>query len=155
MTPITLTPIGFVKNTRTEISDDFWGDVVSEIELVECFGEDAFEGIDAFSHLEIVFYFHRVDKEKILYGSGHPRRNINFPKVGIFAQRKKDRPNLLGTTIVTLFKREGKRIFVSNFDAIDGTAVLDIKPMFKEFLPKENIIQPKWVDELMMDYWKA
>lgn len=154
MNPITLTPIGFVKNKRTEISDDFWGSVVSEIELLESFSEDAFEGIDAFSHLEIVFYFHRADKEKTLYSSGHPRGNTNFPKVGIFAQRKKDRPNLLGTTIVKLLKREGKRISVSNFDAIDGTIVLDIKPIFKEFLPKENITQPKWVNELMEDYWK-
>ena len=55
----------------------------------------------------------------------------------------------LGLTIVELVRREGKKIWVKYLDAIDGTPILDIKPVMKEFLPAEEIRQPKWSDELM------
>jgi len=38
-------------------------------------------------------------------------------------------------------------------DCIDGTPVIDIKPVMKEFLPKEQVQQPAWVDEIMRNYW--
>ena len=149
---VTLEPIAFVKNTRNDLSDDFWGSVVSEIELAPGVPADAFNGIDEFSHLEIIFHFHRSDKSNIVF-SGHPRGNKNWPHVGIFAQRKRDRPNALGLTIVELIKREGKRIWVRYLDAIDGTPILDIKPVMKEFLPEAEIKQPAWSAELMKKYW--
>ena len=149
---ITAEPVAFVKNARTDLSDDFWGTVVSEIELAENIAADAFNGIDEFSHLEIIFHFNQSDKSKIVF-SGHPRGNKDWPDVGIFAQRKKDRPNALGLTIVELVKREGNKIWVKYLDAIDGTPILDIKPVLKEFLPQKEIRQPKWCSELMKDYW--
>ena len=84
---------------------------------------------------------------------GHPRGNKNWPEVGIFAQRKKDRPNAMGLTVVELVKREGNTITVKYLDAIDGTPILDIKPVMKEFLPGKEIKQPEWSIELMKDYW--
>ena len=149
---IVLQPIAFVKNTRTGLSDDFWGSIVSEIVLVETVPADAFNGINEFSHLEIIFHFDKSDKSKIVF-SGHPRGNTNWPQVGIFAQRKRDRPNALGLTIVELVKREDNRIWVKYLDAIDGTPILDIKPVMKEFLPKGQIRQPQWSHELMKEYW--
>ena len=149
---ITTEPVAFVKNARADLSDDFWGTVVSEIELAENIAADAFNGIDEFSHLEIIFHFNQSDKSKIVF-SGHPRGNKDWPDVGIFAQRKKDRPNALGLTIVELVKREGNKIWVKYLDAIDGTPILDIKPVLKEFLPQKEIRQPKWCSELMKDYW--
>ena len=85
--------------------------------------------------------------------SSHPRGNKEFPEVGIFSQRRKARPNLLGTTIVKLIKAEKNVLTVSGLDAIDGTPVIDIKPVFKEFLPREKIIQPEWTSRLMEKYW--
>ena len=38
-------------------------------------------------------------------------------------------------------------------DAIDGTPVLDIKPVMKGFLPRGEVIEPQWAQELMKDYW--
>ncbi len=149
---IVLQPIAFVKNIRTDLSDDSWGSIVSEIELAESTPVDAFNGIDEFSHLEIIFHFDKSDKSEIVF-SGHPRGNKNWPHVGIFAQRKRDRPNALGLTIVELVKREGNRIWVKYLDAIDGTPILDIKPVMKEFLPNGEIRQPKWSHELMKEYW--
>ena len=149
---IILQPVAFVKNTRTDLSDDYWGSIISEIELTENIPADAFNGIDEFSHLEVIFYFNRADKSKVVY-KFHPRGNMNWPEVGIFAQRKRDRPNSIGLTIVELIKREGNKIWVKYLDAIDGTPILDIKPVMKEFLPKNEIKQPAWSVELMKEYW--
>jgi len=149
---ITLHPVATVKNTRQDLSDDYWGGIISEIELVNTVPETAFDGIDSFSHLEIIFYFNRARAEEIVF-SGHPRGNTNWPHVGIFAQRKKDRPNAIGLTIAELVKREGNTIWVKNLDAVNGTPILDIKPVLKEFLPSGQIKQPQWCSELMKDYW--
>lgn len=145
-------PVATVKNDRKNLSDDFWGSVISVIELNADIPADAFNGIEEFSHLEIIFHFDKADKSKIVF-SGHPRGNKDWPAVGIFAQRKKDRPNGIGLTVVELVKREGNTIWVKYLDAIDGTPVLDIKPVIKEFLPSKEIKQPAWTSELMKDYW--
>ncbi|MED2635235.1 TrmO family methyltransferase, partial [Bacillus thuringiensis] len=81
--------------------------------------------------------------------------NKDYPEVGIFAQRGKNRPNRIGVTIVKVIKREGKSIIVEGLDAIDGTPILDIKPIMKEFMPKEEIHQPKWATDIMRQYWKG
>ena len=108
-------------------------------------------GIESFSHLEIFFHFHKSEKE--FKGSEHPRGNKKYPKVGIFAQRKKDRPNHIGATIVNLISKNEKTLILSNLDAIDGTPILDIKPVFTEYLPKGKVKQPNWIGELMKEYW--
>ena len=86
--------------------------------------------------------------------SRHPRGNKAWPKVGIFAQRNKDRPNHLGLTIVSIIKREGRTLFVKGLDAIGGTPVLDIKPVFAESLPRGAVRQPQWSHELVKEYWE-
>jgi tRNA-Thr(GGU) m(6)t(6)A37 methyltransferase TsaA len=152
---IPLSPIAIVKNARVEIKDDNWGDVVSVIELDPSLGEEALFGIERFSHAEILFHFHLVEESKIETSARHPRNNKDWPKVGIFAQRGKNRPNRLGSTIVKVLKREGRQLFVQGLDAIDGTPILDIKPVMKEFLPREETSQPEWASELMKNYWKT
>ena len=149
-----ISPIATVYNERKEMSDDFWGEVISKIKLNDGFAADALDGIEDFSHIEIIFIFDKALAANIVTGSEHPRENKAWPKVGIFAQRKKNRPNGIGTTICELVKREGKTLFVKKLDAIDGTPVVDIKPVLKEFLPGSAIKQPKWSTELMKDYWK-
>jgi tRNA (adenine37-N6)-methyltransferase len=47
----------------------------------------------------------------------------------------------------------GTRIEVEGLDAIDGTPILDIKPVLREFLPRGDIAQPVWASELMKDFW--
>lgn len=150
---IELEAIAVAKNNREEIKDDHWGDVITEIELLPSVPEIAFDGIDSFSHLEIIFLFDKVSTEKVVF-HGHPRGNKNWPDTGIFAQRKKDRPNRLGLTTVELIEKRGRSIFVRNFDALNGTPILDIKPVMREFMPAKEIKQPSWVSELMSDYWK-
>ena len=149
-----INPIATVFNSRQAMSDDFWGDIISEIQLADEIPNEAFEGIDSFSHVEIIFVFNKVLDTKPLLGSEHPRENKDWPKVGIFAQRKKNRPNFIGSTICEIIKKEGRSLFVKKLDAIDGTPVVDIKPVMKEFLPQSTVKQPSWSTELMKDYWK-
>ncbi len=150
---IQIEPVGYVKSDRTEIRDDHWTGE-SQIVLSDSFEAEAFDGIEEFSHLEILFHFHKADPAKICRGAAHPRNNPDWPKVGIFVRRGKNRPNHLGLTVVKLLKVEGKTLSVSGLDAIDGTPVIDIKPLLRGFLPKEEIRQPRWADEIMADYWK-
>jgi tRNA-Thr(GGU) m(6)t(6)A37 methyltransferase TsaA len=149
---IKIEPLAFVKNTRQAATDDFWGDVISEITLADHVPDIVFQGLSEFSHLDIIYYFDKVDKSKIV-NSGRPRGNPDFPEVGIFAQRKKDRPNMLGLCTVQLVEVKGRSLRVKLLDAIDGTPVLDIKPTFREFLPRGPVRQPTWVEKLMRDYW--
>ena len=153
MTEITLKPIGFVRNTRLGLDDDDWGEVVSEIRLDATLPVESLAGVETFSHVEIIFYFDQVAGDKDIPASRRPRGNPEWPQVGIFAQRNKDRPNHLGLTIVRIVKCEGRSLFVKGLDAVDGTPVLDIKPIFAEFLPDEPIRQPGWSHELMEHYW--
>lgn len=150
---IVLQPIGIVRNSRQDAGDDYWGGIISEIALAEPLSAESLEGIEEFSHAEIIFYFHQVEDSKIVAGARHPRNNPLWPKAGILAQRGKNRPNRLGLSIVKVVKRESNKLYVEGLDAIDGTPVLDIKPVMKEFLPRENIKQPEWSVELMKDYW--
>ncbi|MFN0108649.1 MAG: SAM-dependent methyltransferase [Blastocatellia bacterium] len=151
---IEVKPIGFVRNARQTPEDDEWGKIESEIVISDELGEDALSEIDAFSHIEVIYYFHLVDERKIETGARHPRNNSTWPKVGILAQRGKNRPNRLGATIAKLLRREGHTLFVTGLDAIGGTPVLDIKPVMREFLPREEIKQPAWATELMQNYWE-
>lgn len=150
---IVLKPIATVKNSRTEPIDDDWETVIAEIELAEHIPTAAYENISDFSHLEIIYYFDKVKSEDIVF-SGRPRGNPNYPIVGIFGQRKKDRPNTIGLCKVELLAHNRRTIKVKYLDAINGTPVLDIKPVFKEFQPKGDIKQPIWVADLMKNYWK-
>ncbi len=151
---ITLVPIGKIVNNRTEIEDDNWEEVISKIELDDSTDVNSIKGIEDFSHLEVIYCFDKVENTKIISGARHPRNLEHLPETGIFAQRAKNRPNKLGLTTVKLIKVEGKTLFVQGLDAINGTPVIDIKPVFKEFLPKEEIKQPQWVSEIMKNYWK-
>src|SRR5574337_871245 len=116
----TIHRIATVHNKRSEVADDFWGDVISEIVLEKHIPEESFDGIENFSHLEIIYLFDKVDEEKVRF-TGHPRGNKNWPLTGIFAQRKKDRPNRIGLCTVELVKRNERTITVKHLDAIDDT----------------------------------
>ena len=150
---ISLTPIGFVRGGRAQPIDDSWDSETARIELDSRFGPEALDGLAEFSHIEVIFHFDRAPENEIVTGALHPRGNTGWPKVGIFCQRGKGRPNRLGVTICTLLAVASATLTVRGLDAIDGTPVLDIKPVVKSFLPRGEIRQPQWADEIMKDYW--
>jgi len=150
---IVLQPVAQVRGGRVQPEDDSWDREVAEIVLAPRFGPEALAGLSDFSHLEVIFHFDQVPESEVSTGARHPRGRTNWPLVGIFAQRGRNRPNRIGVSICRLLSVEGTRLKVRGLDAVDGTPVLDIKPVMAAFLPRGEIREPVWVSELMKDYW--
>ncbi len=150
----TVNSIGAVQSPRTEPIDDDWGNIESTIELDQSqFETDVLAGLSDFSHIDVVYLFDQVDEASINLGSRHPRNRADWPRVGIFAQRAKARPNRIGVTTCELVDVAGLTLTVRGLDAIDGTPVLDIKPHVVEFQARTPVRQPAWIGELMANYW--
>jgi len=154
MTSFSLTPIGHVDGGRHQAIDDDWGASRARIRLdPDRFTSEALLGLDGFSHAEVIFLFDRVGDSEITTGARHPRGNPDWPRVGIFAQRGKNRPNRLGVTICRIVAVDGLTLDVEGLDAIDGTPVLDIKPVMAGFLPRGAVREPDWASAIMAGYW--
>jgi tRNA-Thr(GGU) m(6)t(6)A37 methyltransferase TsaA len=150
---LTLEPVGIVVGGRVAPIDDDWGTVEAIIRLDGArFGPDAVTGLDAFSHLCVVFQFHLVEEADVVSGARHPRGNPDWPEVGMFAQRAKMRPNRLGVSNCALVSVDGLDLHVRGLDAVAGTPILDVKPFMHEFEPAETT-QPAWATELMAGYY--
>lgn len=148
--------IGRVVGGRSRPDDDDWGANRASIQLdAERFGPEALTGLDQFSHAEIVFVFDRVGADEITFDARHPRGCRDWPKVGIFAQRGKNRPGRIGVSVCRVLGVDGMTVSVEGLDAIDGTPVLDIKPVMSGFQPRGDIIEPNWAREIMATYWSA
>lgn len=151
---ITLTPIGWVHSGRAAPEDDGWDAERARIALDTArFGPDALLGLDSFSHAEIVFLFDRLPEDQISTGARRPRGNPDWPEVGIFAQRGRNRPNRLGVSVCRILGIDGTVLHVQGLDAIDGTPVLDIKPVMSGFQPRGGIREPDWARAIMARYW--
>lgn len=146
-------PIAFVRNERRAVIDDDWDDVVSTIELAEEVPSEALRGLEEFSHVEVAFFATRA--EDVPPGPWHrrPRGNVQWPDVGIFAQRNKDRPNRLMLSIVAIDRVEERSLVVRGLDALDDTPVLDIKPVYSWSGPRGKLRVAPWSTELGEHYF--
>jgi tRNA-Thr(GGU) m(6)t(6)A37 methyltransferase TsaA len=125
---IQMEPIGQVSNEVAHGSRDVrWESILSTITLSPQWTE-GLDGIDAFSHVIVIFYLDRAKDDEPLRLRTHPMGWPELPEVGIFATRSPFRPNGIGATTVKLLHREGNTLTVEGLDAYDGTPVLDIKP---------------------------
>ena len=90
--------------------------------------EQALEDLSGFARIWLIFVFDRNHtwKPKVFPPFGADR------KVGVFASRAPYRPNPIGISAVELVKIEGLKVHIRNFDLLDGTPVLDIKPYISE-----------------------
>ena len=150
----TIEPVGIVRGGRAYPVDDDWGGSIAAIELDPArFTTEALMGLEAFSHAEILYLFNKVSDDKIESGARHPRGRSDWPKIGIFAQRGKNRPNRLGITMCRIVSVEGMTLNVEELDAIDGTPVIDIKPVMSGFQPRGEFREPQWALEIMEAYW--
>ncbi|MEQ1779927.1 MAG: SAM-dependent methyltransferase [Hyphomonadaceae bacterium] len=153
---ITLDPIGHVRTTRADPTDDNWDAETTRIELETTrFTADALLSLDTFSHVEVLYWFHHEEAATPVIGARHPRGNQDWPLVGIFAPRGKNRPNRIGLTICEILKVDGTTLHVKGLDAIDGTPVLDLKPWVSDFGPRGDVREPKWMKDLMSGYWET
>ena len=74
----------------------------------------------------VLTWLHRARRDLLLV---HPRDNPASPLRGVFATRSADRPNPIGVHRVKVLLVEGAKIQVRNLEAVDGTPVLDVKPV--------------------------
>lgn len=146
--------VGHVRGGRAEAIDDDWGPSRARIDLDPArFGPEALFGLTDFSHAEIIFVFDRITDAEIVTGARRPRGREDWPLVGIFAQRGRNRPNRLGVSVCRILAVDGLSLEVEGLDAIDGTPVVDIKPVLSGFLPRGEVREPAWAGEIMETYW--
>ncbi|UWE13353.1 SAM-dependent methyltransferase [Actinacidiphila bryophytorum] len=152
----TVVPVAHVVGGRTVVEDDFWGGNRSIIRIdPEQFNEDAVVGLDAFSHIEVVFRFHLTDPTDLHPEPRRPRDNPDWPLGGIFAHRNMRRQNWLGVSRCRLLKVDGLDLHVEELDAVDGTPVLDIKPWFSAMGTRGEVREPTWPSEMLADYYAS
>jgi tRNA-Thr(GGU) m(6)t(6)A37 methyltransferase TsaA len=89
---------------------------------------DALHGIAVGDELIVITWFHQADRNVLKV---HPRSNPRNPLTGVFATRSPDRPNPLGLHPVVVRSVEGRRVRIGPIEAIDGTPVVDIKPVLR------------------------
>lgn len=131
-----ISPVGVIRNTDDGV----------RIEIHERYA-DALLGIEGFSHLMVLFWFHHNDNpEGRAVLQVHPRKDPENPRTGVFATHSPLRPNLLGLTFCRQLSRSGNTIHIEKIDAIDGTPVIDIKPHIPlDDLDGVEIKLPYWV----------
>ncbi len=121
-----------------------WEEIESRVVIDEEWAE-ALEGLEAFSHIWVLFYLHQAEEGRSFTAKIHPMGQKDLPLVGAFATRTPHRPNPIALTPVRLLSCEGNVLTVRGLDAYDGTPVLDIKP----YLPPGDCIPqataPDWV----------
>ncbi|MFD0517857.1 TrmO family methyltransferase domain-containing protein [Paractinoplanes durhamensis] len=112
------------------------------------------QGLEGFSHVEVLFVFDQFPDDGD-YREPRPYRGLAaLPPVGIFAGRGPRRPNRIGVTSCAIESVHGRELTVSGLDAVSGTPVIDLKPVLVEFLPV-GVAQPEWVSGVMAEYFKS
>ena len=154
MSEIMFKAIGQVRTQASET--DIRGEgknVEAELEIFPEF-EAALEGIDGYSHLFVLGYFHKLRPEQIGPLQVRPTRLVKrgfkleeLPTLGVFALDSPTRPNPIGLTLVRFLGRQGRRIKVNGIDFFDGTPILDIKGYRPEYRVEEFDV-PTWYKKL-------
>jgi tRNA-Thr(GGU) m(6)t(6)A37 methyltransferase TsaA len=126
---IELTPIGQVESELTdrasapkqglEGAPDAW--LVFEPSVL-----DGLEGIAPGAEVIVLTWLHRADRDVLRV---HPRDDDANPLTGVFNTRSADRPNPIGLHPVQVVAVEGARVRVRSLEAVDGTPIVDVKPV--------------------------
>ncbi|MFD5398049.1 SAM-dependent methyltransferase [Streptomyces sp. NPDC127097] len=151
---LTVVPVAHVIGGRVEPTDDYWGGTRSVIRIdPERHTEESVVGLEAFSHIEVVFLFHLTDPGDLPPELRRPRGNPEWPAGGTFAHRNMRRVNRLGVSRCRLIAVDGLDLHVEALDAVDGTPVLDIKPWFSVLGPQGEVHEPAWPSQMLADYY--
>jgi tRNA-Thr(GGU) m(6)t(6)A37 methyltransferase TsaA len=152
MDAVTLKVIGTVRNARHSAEDAGWGAVESVIELRPEFAA-GLAGLEDFTHALVLFHMHQDPDGEAPTLTRRPRGRADMPRLGVFAQRGRMRPNTVGITAVRIARVEPGKVVVRALDALDGTPVLDLKPYVPVFDRRDDARTPEWVDRLMDGYF--
>ena len=112
-----LNPVGIVRKS----ADSVWIEIRDEF-------TDGLLGLDGFSHIFVLYWFHQNDTpQKRQTLQVHPRKDPSNPLTGVFATHSPQRPNLIGLTLCRILSIGNNKIEVEEIDAVDGSPVIDIK----------------------------
>jgi tRNA-Thr(GGU) m(6)t(6)A37 methyltransferase TsaA len=143
MTTFAMTPIGAVRSPYSDTAQipkgrgaEHHAEGVLEIRPEY---EQGLMDLEGFSHLYVLWVFDRAEGSSLI--ATPPSDDKPH---GVFATRSPQRPNPIGLTVVTLLRREGRRLFVRGVDMLDGTPILDIKPYLSSVPDSE--LRRGWLD---------
>ena len=148
MRVIKLKPIGIIRTPYKKDRDapyQAWKSKdVGKIEIFKKY-EEGLKDIEGFSHLIILYEFHKSIKRSVKKQHYFELRGFLVKPYlddtfrGLFATRSPNRPNPIGLTIVELLEREGNILKVRGIDMLDGTPLLDIKPYVPKFDRRDKV----------------
>jgi tRNA-Thr(GGU) m(6)t(6)A37 methyltransferase TsaA len=144
--PVSIRPIGVVRNGVREPRPDGWELVRSDIALRDDL-TPMLEGIDGYTHLIVIFAFDKVP-ESATRARLRPGSDRRVPELGVLATRSQLRPSPVGVSVVRLLRRRRNLLRVQGLDAIDGTPVLDIKPYYPNHDAVPDAGVPEWAKAL-------
>jgi tRNA-Thr(GGU) m(6)t(6)A37 methyltransferase TsaA len=131
-TSYTIKPLGVIRSDLTsreaaprqgsENAPDAWLEVNPDV-------AEGLEGIRAGDEIILITWLHQAQRDLLKV---HPRRDKNRPLTGVFATRSPHRPNPLGLHRVTILEIAGNKLRVGPLEAIDGTPIVDIKPVLPQ-----------------------
>jgi tRNA-Thr(GGU) m(6)t(6)A37 methyltransferase TsaA len=87
---------------------------------------DALREINPGDRIIVLTWLHRARRDVLRV---HPRDDLANPETGVFSTRSEDRPNPIGLHPVQVITTDGERIRVSDLEAVDGTPIVDVKPV--------------------------
>jgi tRNA-Thr(GGU) m(6)t(6)A37 methyltransferase TsaA len=125
-------PIGVIRSELVDLADaPKQGDEGGATAWLELSPEVAagLMGIEVGAKLMVLTWLHRARRDVLQV---HPRDDLNNPLTGVFATRSSDRPNPIGLHRVAVLALDGRRVQVAPLEAIDGTPIVDIKPVLDE-----------------------
>ena len=126
-----LRPIGRVRSPLTDRAEaprqGHEGAPQAWIELYEAFAVAA-RDLEPGDEVFVLTWLDRSDRSVL---STHPRDDVTQPELGVFSTRSPDRPNPIGLHGVRIVERDGARLLADGLEAIDGTPVLDLKPVLR------------------------
>jgi len=128
-------PVGVIRKTE----------YATWIEIFEPYC-DALLGLEGFSHIQVLFWFHEndtADRRKTL--KVHPRKDKKIPLTGVFATHSPLRPNLIGLTLCKIKSIRDRRIEIEGIDAFDETPVIDVKCYIPHPVAESDVRLPAWV----------
>jgi tRNA-Thr(GGU) m(6)t(6)A37 methyltransferase TsaA len=142
---ITLSPIGTIHTPFTSlegmpIQPSGAKGVEGKI-LVKKEFEEGLRDLAGFSHLILLYHFHRSKGYTLLV-----KPFLDTVQRGLFSTRAPRRPNPIGLSIVRLVKVEGFTLHLLDVDVLDGTPLLDIKPWVPEFDVRQQV-RSGWLEE--------
>jgi len=116
-------------------------ETIATIEFKKEF-QDGLKDLDGFSHLYLIYYFHKVNNHKL---SVIPFNDKTNTQRGVFATRTPMHPNSIGLSVVELVEVKENIVTIKGVDILDGTPLLDIKPYIENFDKIEGETRSGWM----------